>query len=272
MKYWIVDAFSSRPFGGNPALVMLFEKFPSDELLQNIAMEIGFSNTAFVVPLESNKYFIRWFTPQSEAPLCGHATVAAIRVLYENGLIKQGVEIALETVNREVAAIIGADEYITLKFPKYEAEAVALQMQQNIINLLNTRPVEIVFAENCIMAIMQSEEEVAAIEVNLTQLMHLPCRALIVTSDSKKYDFVSRYFAPSVGINEDPVCASAHTRLIPLWAKRLGKDSLIAAQLSKRGGILQCTNEEKNVLIAGQSVVVAEGVWKSNIKELQDVA
>jgi len=270
MKLWIVDAFTSKPFEGGPAGVCIVDEFPDKELMQNIATELNFSNSAFIKPLGDHLYHIRWFTPHSEAPLCGHATLASMHILFKNGLIKENQEIILKSLSGELITSV-TGEWINLNFPAYEVKEIPFSQQ--IKDIVNIKPIFNGFGENCLFMEFATPDELKALKPNLDILAKFNCRALIATSHGDKYDFLSRYFAPKVGINEDPVCASAHCRLIPYWSKKLGKNELMAYQASSRGGELKCQYLGKRVLISGKAVTVIEGNLNNiNIKELKYVA
>ena len=260
MKFFIVDAFSAKSFAGNPAAVFIVQDFPTTDLMQNIASEMNLSETTFAKKIANNSYHIRWFTPNSEAPLCGHATIAAMHILIEKGIEKINTEIIFQSLSGELKAI-HQDQYITLNFPKYVPTPV--EFNKKLQAIVNAEPIYTGFAENCFLIEFESSSKIANINPDLRLLKELECRALIITSKGDgnfiKYDFISRYFAPKVGIDEDPVCASAHCRLIPYWSDKLKKDKLIAYQLSKRGGIIKCQNIEDRVLISGQAITVMRG-------------
>lgn len=253
MIVYTVDAFTNVPFKGNPAGVCLVEAFPADEMMQNIAMELSYSNTAFAKKLGNNHYHIRWFTPYSEAPLCGHATVGTMHILAAEGHIAQNQEVRFQSKSGELFAR-KVESWYELNFPIYPPEHRELFLE--LANVININPIYTGFAENCYFMEFESLDALLALKPNMELLKQIKCRALIATAKGVKYDFHSRYFAPSVGINEDPVCASAHTRLIPYWSEKLGKNDLIAQQASARTGVLKCKNLGNRVLISGEAVTV----------------
>ena len=260
LKFWCVDAFTSIPFKGNPAGVCLVENFLDVEVMQNIAMELGFSETAFVKKLDSNSssYHIRWFTPNSEAPLCGHATIAATHVLVQENLETVGQKISFSSLSGEIFSECQVDGWVALNFPFYPPTEIGVSKILSEI-LQNEKPIYVGVAENCLLVEVASEEFVERAEPNLTLLKTLSYRALILTAKSTKYDFVTRYFAPRVAIDEDPVCASAQCRLVPYWSNKLEKDVLISRQLSRRGGIIKSKNLVNRVMISGEAVTVFSG-------------
>ena len=253
MIIYTVDAFTSMPFKGNPAGVCIIDEFPDLKLMQNISLELSYANTAFVKPLGPNHFQIRWFTPLSEAPLCGHATLACMHILTERKLIDTQNIVTFESLSGTLTATV-ENKFYTLNFPSYATETV--KVTNSLRQIVNYEPIYVGFSQNCYIMEFENSESLSNLEVNLEQLKKIPCRALIATSQGKEYDFHSRYFAPSVGINEDPVCASAHCRLIPFWAAKLNKQEMVSYQLSKRGGILKCKNLQNRVLISGEAVTV----------------
>ncbi|MFQ3307286.1 MAG: putative PhzF superfamily epimerase YddE/YHI9 [Candidatus Midichloriaceae bacterium] len=254
MFFYTVYAFSNNVNSGNPAAVSVVDSFPDNSVMQKYATKFNFSQTAFVKPIVNNKFHIRWFTPNSEAPLCIHATLAASHVIFSNKIIDKDSEIKFINQNNEF--IVTCDgEWINLMFPSYETK----KHKENgvISDILKGNKINFVgISENVLLAEFDDEDELNNFRPNLEMISSLPYRALLITSKSNKYDFVSRYFAPSVGINEDPVCGSAHCRLTPYWSKKLDKHSMVAYQASKRGGILKCKNLKNKVIISGQAVTV----------------
>ncbi|MDJ1305836.1 MAG: PhzF family phenazine biosynthesis protein [Candidatus Midichloria sp.] len=260
MKFWIVDAFADRPFVGNPAAVFLVQEFPSTSVMQSIAAEINLSETAFVKRLGLHHYHIRWFTPNSEAPLCGHATIAATHVLINTNAERNKVPIKFESLSGRLLAESDVP-WITLNFPRYVVQQI--DPDPRLHSVIDCKPIYTGFSQNCYFMEFEKIEQIIELRPNLQLLSEIEFRALIVTAKGTgkfhEYDFVSRYFAPRVGINEDPVCASAHCRLIPYWSAKLGKGSLIAYQASKRGGIISCEDLQNRVLISGTATTVIKG-------------
>lgn len=260
MKFWVVDAFADSPFLGNPAAVFLVQEFPNVMVMQNIATEMNLSETAFVKRLRLRHYHIRWFTPNSEAPLCGHATIAALHILIQTKAEKNKTKIKFASLSGELIAESN-HPWITLNFPRYVVQQV--ELDQKLYEVVNIKPIYTGFAHNCFFMEFENSEQVATLMPNMQLLSKIDCRALIVTAKGSgrfyEYDFISRYFAPRVGIDEDPVCASAHCRLIPYWSEKLGKKSLFAYQASKRGGIISCEDLQNRVLISGTATTVIKG-------------
>ena len=253
MIIYTVDAFTNKPFKGNPAGVCIVDQMPHEALMQNIATELSYSNTAFVEKVADAHYKIRWFTPHSEAPLCGHATIGSMHILCSVYGVENESSVKFESKAGEIYAKKSSSWY-ELNFPSYEVSPVDLSVQ--LQDVINVRPIYTGFAENCYFMEFESLDDLKALAPDLEKLKRIECRALSATAQGVEFDFHSRYFAPRVGINEDPVCASAHTRLIPYWAKKLGKDEMIAHQASARGGILKCKNLGNRVLISGEAVTV----------------
>lgn len=267
---WVTDAFTNTPLKGNPAGVCIFDEFPSDEWMQDVANELGFSNSAFLKKLGHNHYHIRWFTPHSEAPLCGHASIAALHVLAEEGLVQKNSTIALESLSGQLS-VSQSDNWYTLNFPLYPV--LPKKLTAPIRAVLNHEPIFTGFAHNILFMEFTDEDVLYDLKPDLEALKNIDCRALAATARGRKYDFLSRYFAPKVGINEDPVCASAHCRLIPYWSEKLGKQEMLAYQASSRGGILKCKNLGNRVLISGEAVTVFKGKIADNqLSELKHVA
>jgi PhzF family phenazine biosynthesis protein len=260
MKFWIVDAFTNKHFAGNPAGVIFVAEFPSLDFMQNIASELNLSETAFIKPISESLYHIRWFSPNSEAPLCGHATIASVHILLQEGLTACKTLI-FQSLSGNLEITI-EDQWINLNFPRYVPSHVELSPELRAI--VNETPIYTGFAEHCFLMEFENAAIVKNLNPDLRLLTNLPCRALIVTAKTRdseflEYDFISRYFAPRVGINEDPACGSSYCRLIPYWSQKLCKKQMIAYQASKRGGVIKCLDLENRVQISGQAVTVAQG-------------
>lgn len=254
LTIYTVDAFTNKPYQGNPAGVLLLDEFLPESVMQNIATELGYSNTAFV-KISSTQNEIRWFTPHSEAPLCGHATIATLHVLDKLNMLKPETEIEFLSKSGAIKGMY-ANGWYTLDFPKYQVEQAEPPLV--LIEALQARLLFVGISANGYFVEVQDADTLKSLQPNLEQIKTLDVRAVTVTARGEGgYDFFSRYFAPRVGINEDPVCASAHTRLIPYWAEKLGKNDLLAYQASKRGGVLKCSNLSNNrVFISGEAVTI----------------
>jgi len=249
-----IDAFTSRNFGGNPAAVVILEEgWLADDLLQAIAAENNLSETAFVLTA-SQPFPLRWFTPKIEVDLCGHATLASAWVLLRHYFLTQD-QVKFVTRSGELA-VARKGSHLAMDFPARPAQRVSVS--EEMIAALGTKPVEAYFARD-LLTIFSTESEVAALKPNLELVAALDTFAVIASAGGEEADFVSRFFAPRAGIPEDPVTGSAHCTLIPYWARRLGKEVLVAKQISARGGELNCELKGDRVLIAGDAIEYLRG-------------
>jgi PhzF family phenazine biosynthesis protein len=253
LEFHQVDAFSNQPFGGNPAMVYRLDTWLADELMQKIAAEHNLAETAFVVR-EGQGWHIRWFTPTTEVPLCGHATLASAYVLFE--IYKEPVERLDFTCKSGPLSVTREGGRLWLDFPTIVPTPVSDTLA--IERALGVNVVE-VLASNELFVVLESEQAVLDCKPDMVALAKLPWLGAIVTARGGQHDFVSRYFAPAIGINEDPVTGSTHCLLIPYWSERLGKSSLTACQRSGRGGELFCRLEGNRVKIGGDATLVASG-------------
>ena len=253
LQIFQVDAFSDKLFSGNPAAVCPLNSWLKDTLMQKIAAENNLSETAFFTG-QNDTFHIRWFTPSVEVDLCGHATLATAHVLF-NHLNYDKRIIHFDSKGGSLA-VRKDNEFITLNFPSTRLDIS--EASPVLIRALGVNPVA-VYESDDLFVLLSSEDEVAQLDPDFTLLSKLPSRGIIVTSAGKNCDFVSRFFAPAVGINEDPVTGSAHTKLIPFWAEKLNKETMTARQLSKRGGELFCTYLGERVEISGQAVTYLIG-------------
>ncbi|MGE0021401.1 MAG: PhzF family phenazine biosynthesis protein [Draconibacterium sp.] len=249
-----VDAFAEKVFEGNPAAVIPLQEWLPDVLMQQIALENNLSETAFFVPIELG-FHLRWFTPKAEVKLCGHATLATAHVLY-NHLGFAENEIRFDSLSGELK-VTREKDLIILDFPALTATET--EIPESVAKAFNIAPKACFKGRDDYMLVFENEQEVLALQPDFQQLVNAQTRGVICTSKSNKYDFVSRFFAPAVGINEDPVTGSAHTMLIPFWAKKLGKNELLAKQVSARGGILNCKMAGERVEIGGKAVTFLTG-------------
>jgi len=248
-----VDAFTGRLFGGNPAAVCPLESWLDDETLQAIAGENNLSETAYFV-FNGDGYQLRWFTPEVEVDLCGHATLASAYVLM-NHLNPECSDVRFRTKSGELRVTRNDDLY-TLDFPA--RPAAPCDVPEQLIEALGIKPQE-VWAAKAYMAVYESEDEILDLKPDMELLAGLDKYATIVTAPGQSADFVSRFFAPAAGIPEDPVTGSAHCTLIPYWSDCLGKQTLLAHQVSKRGGELLCQDLGDRVKISGRAVLFSEG-------------
>ena len=247
LPYFQVDAFTHRLFAGNPAGVCLLEAWLPDGTLQSIAAENNQSETAFLVPREDG-YDLRWFTPATEVDLCGHATLAAAHVLFRHrGL--EGDEVKFQTKSGELA-VTRRGEVLVLDFPS--TPAVACDPPGALVKGLGKLPVFTAKSRDY-LAVYESEEDVRGLKPDFAELARLDCLGVIATAPGMECDFVSRFFAPSAGVNEDPVTGSAHCTLAPYWAEQAGRPELTARQVSRRGGELSCLLKEGRVIISGRA-------------------
>ncbi len=253
LKMYQVDAFTSKLFGGNPAAVVPLEDWLDDELMQNIALENNLSETAFFVN-ENGEYRIRWFTPTAEVDLCGHATLASAFVMF-NQLGFSESSISFNSKSGKL--IVGREnELISLNFPARIPKPG--DTSPVLIEALNIKPQKILFNKTTV-AVLNSETEVRDIKPDIKKFLELDTHGVIVTAQGDEVDFVSRFFAPDVGIDEDPVTGYAHTILTPYWAKTLSKNRMNALQVSKRGGELICELKDERVLILGEAKLYMKG-------------
>ena len=269
LPMYVVEAFSSSPFGGNPAAVVPLERWLSDTLMQSIAAQNNLSETAFFVATDAG-FHIRWFTPTREVSLCGHATLASAYVLFEH-LGFDGARISFESLSGElsVSRIKGLSSnqakglpLLALNFPAQMPQACTLPVGlAQALGLISESSVLECFVGEDLVVVLKSAAELAALSPAFAQLRGLDVRAVIVTAAGSPdtYDFVARVFAPSVGINEDPVTGSAYTKLAPIWADKLGKHTLKARQLSPRGGDVFCELIGDRVQIAGSCLSYLKG-------------
>jgi predicted PhzF superfamily epimerase YddE/YHI9 len=249
-----VDAFTSRLFHGNPAAVCPLSEWPDDAQLLAIAAENNLSETGFVVGSEG-RYQLRWFTPAIEVDLCGHATLAAAFVIFN--FIDKPISMVEFTTKSGLLTVRREDTLLCMEFPARPASPCPTPDQ--LIEGLGVQPAEVYLSRDY-LAVYGGEEEVRSLRPKMEPLLSLDGLGVIVTSQGKESDFVSRFFAPKAGIPEDPVTGSAHCTLVPYWAARLGKERLYALQLSRRGGELFCEKMGDRVRIAGKAVLYMEGV------------
>ena len=250
IKQYQVDAFTTRPFAGNPAAICPLASWPDDALLQAIAEENNLSETAFFVP-SAKGFRLRWFTPVAEVDLCGHATLAAAHVLFDV-LGYANPSITFETRSGELI-VRRKSSLLIMDFPA--RPAVACSAPEVLAEALGRRPIEVLSADDY-LAVFDKQEAVRGINPDYGLLGRLDLRGVIVTAPGSDVDFVSRFFAPKFGISEDPVTGSAHCTLAPYWSDRLGKDVLAARQVSRRGGDILCEVKGSRVLLSGSAVTV----------------
>lgn len=249
-----VDAFTDKVFRGNPAAVCPMDKWPRDVLMQSIAAENNVPETAFFVG-GKGKFKLRWFTPLQEVDLCGHATLAAAWVIF-NFMDKKLANVSFSTKSGTLHVSKAGKDLLAMDFPSRPPEAC--DPPKGLADMLGAEPKE-VWASRDYMCVFESEKEVRALRPDMARLRQLDKLGVIVTAPGDEVDFVSRFFAPKVGIPEDPVTGSAHCTLVPYWAEKLGKEQLHAQQVSRRGGELFCMPRGERVAIAGRAVLYLRG-------------
>ncbi len=258
MRYYIVDAFTKRLFAGTPAGVCLLEEWPQDSVMQSIAAENNLAETAFVLP-RGDEYELRWFTPEVEIDLCGHATLASAFVL-ANYADTHRQRFVFHTKSGALAVEKTGDLF-EMDFPSRSPRPVDVTPAME--RAIGTGILEALLSRDLLL-LVGSERQVQALAPDLAALKSLPDGfGVIVTAKGEHADFVSRFFAPKAGIPEDPVTGSSHASLIPFWSGRLGKAELLARQLSPRGGELYCKDAGDRVKIAGHAVLYLEGSIRS---------
>ncbi|OLS12969.1 MAG: phenazine biosynthesis protein PhzF family [Promethearchaeota archaeon CR_4] len=249
-----VDAFTDKIFSGNPAAVCPLDNWIDDELMQNIAFEHNLSETAFFVPKGDATFEIRWFTPKMEIDLAGHPTLATGYVIF-NLLGYSISKIKLLSKTGELF-VTKRDGLITLNFPSRPPSSIGTP--ETLVQGLGQKPLAVYKARDY-LALYETEQDIIALRPDFRVLSKLDCLGIIVTAPSLNADFVSRFFAPAAGIDEDPVTGSSHTTLIPFWAERLSKKELHAFQLSQRKGELFCRFLGDRVEIGGKAVLYMRG-------------
>ena len=255
MKIYQIDAFAEEVFSGNPAAVMILSNWLEEATMQKIAMENNLAETAFVVKNE-DRYDIRWFTPEVEVDLCGHATLAASHVLFEHEQQAEN-EIHFYSHRSGYLHISKNNAWIQLDFPADELQPIT--GLTSLERALKASSMHTFKGKTDYMAVFSSEKEVAELNPDFSKLNQIEARGIIVTAPGDDHDFISRFFAPQSGINEDPVTGSAHTTLIPYWSDMLQKKKMKAKQISKRGGEITCEFDGKRVKISGKAVTYLVG-------------
>ena len=254
-----VDAFSDRAFRGNPAAVCVLSSAPDESWMQLVAREMNLSETAFLLK-QDRSYSLRWFTPTTEVPLCGHATLASAHVLWTEGYASTGQSIQFETKSGTLTAKY-QDEWIELDFPANRSQDIPPITKLG--DALGVPLKTVLYNSLGYLVEVATAERVEQLQPNFTLLRQLPIANVIVTSKGKsdsEYDFVSRFFAPGLGIDEDPVTGAAHCCLAPYWRDRLGRDNFLAYQASERGGVVKIHYDGgERVALQGQAVTVMRG-------------
>jgi PhzF family phenazine biosynthesis protein len=254
-----VDAFADRPFAGNPAAVCVMEGPREEQWMRDVAAEMNLSETAFLHPAEDGGWSLRWFTPAVEVALCGHATLASAHVLWEERRLPAAEEARFHTKSG-VLTCRRAGEWIEMDFPAMPETEIA--PPEGLEAALGARPVYVGRSRFDVLVGVESEDAVRALKPDIGALGRVEARGVIVTAraaEANGYDFVSRFFAPRAGVDEDPVTGSAHCVLAPYWAGKLGRDALTGYQASRRGGTVWVRTTGDRVLLAGRAVTVLRG-------------
>ncbi len=249
LKLYQVDAFTDKPFSGNPAAVCVLEEWLADDIMQSIALENNLSETAFAVK-KNEVYQIRWFTPFTEVDLCGHATLATAFVIF-NHYESNAQRLEFYSPRSGSLYVENNNIELSMNFPIDRIEKVE---NNSVLNqALKRAPLETWRGKTDYLLVYEKQEDVEMLNPDFSALSKVDARGIVVTAPGGKVDFVSRFFGPQVGINEDPVTGSAHTSLTPYWANVLNKKELVAKQVSKRGGDLKCELMEDRVRISGSA-------------------
>ncbi|TGK11331.1 PhzF family phenazine biosynthesis protein [Leptospira stimsonii] len=249
-----IDAFAEKVFQGNPAALCPLEKWISEDSMQKIALENNLSETVFFVP-EGDFFRIRWFTPEQEVDLCGHATLATAHYLFDQGLIEGDVA-RFQSLSGELS-VFKKENLLYLDFPSRKPIRVEIPPKE-IIESFSILPKE-VWKSRDYLLVYENENDLRELSYNVEIAKNLDSLGIIATCPGKDYDFLSRFFAPAAGLYEDPVTGSSHCSLIPFWSERLGKKNLNAYQASRRGGKLFCEDLGERVRIGGTCVPYLEG-------------
>jgi PhzF family phenazine biosynthesis protein len=257
IKFYQVDAFTDKLFGGNPAGVCPLDDWLPVEVMQNIAFENNLAETAFFI-INGDDFELRWFTPVSEVDLCGHATLATAHVLF-NHLDYNRDKIVFHSKSGELR-VSKSEDKLVLNFPIDIVKKI--EAPEELVKAMGIKPAEAFKGKTDYLFVYNTQKEIEIIHPDFDLIMKSKARGVIITAKGDKVDFVSRFFAPDVGVNEDPVTGSAHTTLTPYWAVKLGKTELSAMQLSKRQGKLNCKLINDRVEIAGNAVTYLEGTIK----------
>ena len=252
MKQYIVDAFTDQVFHGNQAAICIMEQWVTEDLMMNITRENNFSETAFAVK-EGEKYHLRWFTPGGEIDLCGHATLACAYVLFRFYIPNAG-KVVFSTLSGDLIVKRNGD-LLEMEFPAYKLEKIPVT--QAMIDAIGVTPSEAYMGRD-LLCVFDDEKTVRNLQPDMNKLLNLDGLLLQVTAPGKNTDSVSRSFAPKLNVTEDPVCGSGHCHIVPYWAKRLNKSSIVAYQASKRGGTLYCKMAGDKVFLAGKAALFSE--------------
>ncbi len=260
IRFQHVDAFTDQAFAGNPAGVCLLEAAAPAAWMQKVAAELGFSETAFPVRRPDGEYDLRWFAPSAEVDLCGHATLATAHTLWELDEFSPAEPARFHTKSGLLTATKRGD-WIELDFPASAVEPVPPPV--DLLKALGLRATFVAKTRFDYLVETESESAVRSAAPDFIALRRFGVRGVMVTarSETSQFDFVSRFFAPGVGVDEDPVTGSAHCALAPYWRRKLGKDELVGHQASARGGVVRCLVRGNRVVLAGHAVTIVRGEW-----------
>lgn len=252
-----VDAFADRPFAGNPAAVCILDEERDPAWMQRVAAEMNLSETAFVLPTDAG-FALRWFTPTVEVDLCGHATLASAHALWQENIVAEDAPIRFDTRSGRLTCYKDG-RFVHLDFPAASLSTAAVTKE--LVEALGVEPTLVRETDNKLLALLESDRVLRNLTPDFSTLAGLPCDGVIVTARSAdaEFDFVSRFFAPAIGINEDPVTGAAHCCLGPFWAARLGTDAMTAYQASARGGVVKLRVSGERVDLGGMAVTVSRG-------------
>jgi len=252
-----VDAFCADGFVGNPAGVCVLDALQPDKWMQNVAEKMNLSETAFLTPTQNGEFHLRWFTPKAEVKLCGHATLASAHLLWERGFLEKGKSARFQTLSGPLTATRDHD-LITMDFPA--KPAANAEAAPGLLEALGTSAVYVGRSEFDYLVEVESAKALRNLKPDFERLRELPVRGVIVTasSDDKRFDFMSRFFAPAFGVDEDPVTGSAHCTLTPYWTAKLGKTEFVACQVSERGGVLNLELRGDRVQLGGKARTVGD--------------
>lgn len=260
MKFTLyqIDAFTNKLFGGNPAAVIPLKKWIPDELMQNLAMENNLAETVFFVPSKNKKadFDIRWFTPTLEINLCGHATLASAYVIFE--ILKSKKKKVVFDSKSGLLIVTKNKNLVSMDFPSWSPERISEYPDALLASLGNPEIAGVYQNREYIIELM-NEDAIKKCNPDFSMMKKVD-RMVIITAPGKEVDFVSRFFAPNSGIDEDPVTGSAHSQLIPFWSAKLGKNKMVAKQLSRRGGTIYCEHKGERVIMGGQCVFYMKGI------------
>lgn len=255
IPFYQVDAFAKGLFSGNPAAVCLFEEWPKDELMQQIAAENNLAETAFIVPV-SQGYELRWFTPTVEVDLCGHATLASAYIVFEELGHSQSY-INFYTKVNGLLRVNRTGNKLAMNFPI--DKVIPATPPATLLEALKIKPTETFKGISDYLLIVDDQQIIYQCTPDFQLLSQVDTRGVIISSKSDKFDFISRWFGPQVGVPEDPVTGSAHTTLAAYWSSKLKQKSLIGHQVSKRGGVIYCDVDNDRVVLSGHAILFMKG-------------